>query len=86
MEGRTRLTPVGAVLLGLLALSIVAVIAGSRTLQAIGFVLIVLIVLLLIAEKLPRMRLFGKGPADTLPTPDSPRPSSRRRRRDTSDR
>lgn len=84
VDRRARLTPVGAVLLGLLAASMVAVFVGSRTLQALGFVVIVVIVLILLADQLPRLRVFGKAPADTLPTPEtvSARRARAPRRRD----
>jgi len=59
MKGNVRLTPVGAVLLVVLAAAIVAVLVGSKGLQAAGFIIIVIIALVLVADRLPRMRVFG---------------------------
>ncbi len=56
-----RLTPVGGLLLGLLVLGLVALFVGSHTLQAIGFIVVVLVVLLLVAEHLPRMTVMNVG-------------------------
>ncbi len=62
MKGRTRLTPLGAILLILLALSIIAVFAGSHGLQAAGFIVGVLVLLVIIGDQLPRMRIMaGRG-------------------------
>jgi hypothetical protein len=59
MKAHAKLTPTGAVLLAILALSLVAVFVGSRTLQAIGFVVALIVILVLVADRLPRMRVGG---------------------------
>jgi hypothetical protein len=59
MKNQIRLTPIGAVLLAMLVLSLVAVFLGSSTLQAIGFVVALIVILILIADRLPRMRVGG---------------------------
>ncbi len=46
MKGNYRLTPLGAGLIVLLGAGIVAMVVGSRALQAVGFVLVVLIICL----------------------------------------
>ena len=51
-----RLTPAGGVILGLLAASVVALLVGSRTLQSLGAVAIVLILLFFVAAKRPGNR------------------------------
>lgn len=55
MQGRSRvrLTPLGAILLGLLALGLVAGFVGSHTVQVAGFIVVVLAVLLLLADRIP---------------------------------
>jgi hypothetical protein len=78
VDRRARLTPVGAVLLGLLVAAIVALFVGSKVLQTLGFIVIVLVVLVLVGDQLPRLRVFGKTPADTLPTPETDRRRARR--------
>jgi hypothetical protein len=60
MNAHVKLTPIGAVLLGLLVLALVALFVGSSTLQAIGFVVALIVILVLIGDRLPRMR-FGGG-------------------------
>jgi hypothetical protein len=67
MEPRTRLTPVGAALLALLIVCIVLVVLGSGTLQAIGFVLGVVVLLLIAGDALPRMRFGGGRPLGGMP-------------------
>ncbi len=60
---RVRLTPLGAAIIGLLAAGVVALIVGSRTLQAVGFVVALIVVLVLVADNLPRSaRPDGRGP------------------------
>jgi hypothetical protein len=59
MKAHAKLTPIGAVLLALLALSLVAVFIGSSTLQAVGFVVALIVILVLVADRLPRMRVGG---------------------------
>lgn len=60
---RVRLTPLGAAIIGLLAAAIVALIVGSHTLQAVGFVVALIVVLVLVADNLPRSaRPDGGGP------------------------
>jgi uncharacterized protein YacL len=49
-----RLTPVGAVLLGLLIAAIVAAIIGSRPVQAIGLIVAILVALVLVIDLAPR--------------------------------
>ncbi len=49
-----RLTPVGAALLGLLIAGIVAAVIGSRPVQAIGLIVVVLLVLVLVVDLAPR--------------------------------
>jgi hypothetical protein len=55
MNGRSRatLTPLGAILLGLLAAGLVAGFVGSHTVQTAGFVVVVIAVLLLLADRIP---------------------------------
>ena len=55
MKGRSRvtLTPLGAILLGLLAAGLVAGFVGSHTVQVAGFVVVVVAVLLLLADRIP---------------------------------
>lgn len=59
MRPHVRLTPVGAVLLVLLLASLIALFVGSSTLQAIGFVVALIVILVMIADRLPRMRVGG---------------------------
>ncbi|HUO73286.1 MAG TPA: hypothetical protein VMU39_21125 [Solirubrobacteraceae bacterium] len=54
MKRRVRLTPIGAILIGLLVAGIVGLLVGSHTLQAVGFVVVLIVLLLLVAENLPR--------------------------------
>ncbi len=61
MDQRARLTPLGAVLLGLAAAGIVAVIVGSTAVQAIGLLVVVLVVLFVAADQLP-LRTARGGP------------------------
>jgi hypothetical protein len=70
VQRRTRLTPLGGVLLVLLALAIAAVLFGSRVLQTVGFIVIVVAVLVILGDQLPRLRFFGRSPSDVLPTPE----------------
>lgn len=49
-----RLTPVGAVMLGLLIAGIVAAIIGSRPVQAIGLIVAILVALVLVIDLAPR--------------------------------
>jgi uncharacterized membrane protein (UPF0136 family) len=49
-----RLTPVGAVLLGLLVAGVVAAIIGSRAVQAIGLIVAILVALVLLVDLAPR--------------------------------
>ncbi len=51
---RARLTTFGAIVFGTLALAIVAIFVGSHTLQLIGFIVAVLMVLLLVADRIPQ--------------------------------
>ena len=55
MKGRSRvtLTPLGAILLGLLAAGLVAGFVGSHTVQVAGFVVVLIAVLLLLADRIP---------------------------------
>ncbi len=73
MEGRTRITPVGIVLLALLAAGVVAAILGSKTLQTIGFVVIVVVLLALVGDQLPRMRIGGGHALGGMPRARPPR-------------
>jgi hypothetical protein len=59
MKAHAKLTPLGGVLLSLLTLAVVAVAVGSSTLQAIGFVVALILVIVLVADRLPRMRVGG---------------------------
>jgi hypothetical protein len=59
MEPRTRVTGFGKALIGVLIAGLLALFLGSRTLQAVGFTVVAVDVLLLIGGGLPRMRLFG---------------------------
>jgi hypothetical protein len=59
MDQRTRLTPLGAVLILLLLASIAALFLGSKGLQAAGFVVALIVIIVLIADRLPRMRVGG---------------------------
>ncbi len=52
-RSRVRLTPLGAILLGLLAAGLVAVFLGSHTVQVAGFVVVVIAALLLLADRIP---------------------------------
>lgn len=52
-RSRARLTPLGAILLGLLAVGLVAGFAGSHTVQVAGFIVVVIAVLLLLADRIP---------------------------------
>jgi hypothetical protein len=61
MDQRARLTPLGAVLLGLGVVAIVAVIVGSTAVQAIGLLFVVLVVLFVAADQLP-LRTARGGP------------------------
>jgi hypothetical protein len=70
VERRTRLTPLGGVILVLLALAIAAVLFGSRALQTVGFIVIVVAVIVIVGDQLPRLRFFGRSPSDVLPTPE----------------
>jgi uncharacterized protein YacL len=54
MNHTGRLTPVGAVLLGLLIAGIVAAIIGSRPVQAIGLIVVILVALVLVIDLAPR--------------------------------
>jgi membrane protein implicated in regulation of membrane protease activity len=73
VDRRARLTPLGGVLLVLLLLAIVAVVFGSRALQTLGFIVLVVALLVLVADRLPRLRFFGRSPSDVLPTPEQDR-------------
>ena len=55
MKGRSRvtLTPLGAILLGLLAAGLVAGFVGSHTVQVVGFAVVLIAVLLLLADRIP---------------------------------
>jgi hypothetical protein len=59
MNGQVRLTRIGAVLMVVLVLALVALFVGSSTLQAIGFVVALIVILVLVADRLPRMRVGG---------------------------
>ena len=43
----------------ILALSVVAIFVGSSTIQAVGFVVALILIIVLIADRLPRMRVGG---------------------------
>lgn len=62
MDEHARITRLGIALIGLLVAGVASLFFGSRALQAIGFVVVVLVILLLIGGSLPRMRVFGGGP------------------------
>ena len=63
MNSRARLTPFGAFLVVLLVAGLVALFfAGSHTVQAVGFIVVLIIALILIAENAPRMRIFSRSP------------------------
>jgi hypothetical protein len=80
MEGRTRITPVGIVLFVLLAAGALAAIVGSKTLQTIGFVAVVIVLLALVGDQLPRMRIGGGHALGGMPRARPPRrPGSARR-------
>ena len=49
-----RLTPVGAVLLGALVAGIVAAAMGSRAVQAVGLIVVILVALVLVVDFAPR--------------------------------
>ena len=49
-----RLTPVGAVLLGVLVAGIVAAAIGSRAVQAVGLIVVILVALVLVVDFAPR--------------------------------
>jgi hypothetical protein len=77
MNERVRVTRLGIVLLAILVVSLLAVFFGSKTLQGIGFVLALLVVLILVGGALPRMRVFGRSPytpGTVIPPDDSPTP------------
>jgi membrane protein implicated in regulation of membrane protease activity len=59
MNGQVKLTTIGVLLLAILVLSLIAVFLGSSTLQAIGFVVALIVIIVLIADRLPRMRVGG---------------------------
>lgn len=83
MDGRTRITPLGAALLGLLAVCVLLAVIGSSTLQAIGFVLGLILLLIIAGDALPRMRFGGGKPLGGMPRlrpPAPPRDPARRRR------
>ena len=62
-RSRARLTPLGAILLGLLAVGLVAGFAGSHTVQVAGFIVVVIAVLLLLADRIPaRMKWWLTPP------------------------
>jgi hypothetical protein len=64
MDRRVRLTPLGAVLLVVLVASLLALFLGPRGVQAVGFTVATIVVLILIGEELPRrMRLWWVGQA-----------------------
>ena len=86
MNGNVRLTRVGAALLLVLAAAIVAVIVGPQGVQAVAFIVIVIVALVLIADRLPRMRMFGghdlglqprRSDRDRQAGPNDPGPGSR---------
>lgn len=72
-------------LLALLLLAIVAIAFGSRALQTLGFIVLIVALLVLVADQLPRLRFFGRSPSDVLPTPEQDQRAreraARRRRR-----
>jgi hypothetical protein len=62
-RSRATLTPLGAILLGLLAAGLVAGFVGSHTVQVAGFVVVVTAVLLLLADRIPaRMKWWLTPP------------------------
>jgi hypothetical protein len=71
MDSRHRLTPLGAVLLALIAGGIIAVIVGSRPVQAVGLLVLVLVVVFIAADQLAvrsgRADMMSQVRADTLP-------------------
>jgi hypothetical protein len=52
-RSRPRLTPFGAIVLGALVLGLVALFAASHVVQTIGFVVVVVMVLILLADRIP---------------------------------
>ncbi len=54
MKRLGRLTPIGAVVLGLLLAGIVAVLVGSKPVQAIGLIVVILVLLVLVVDLAPR--------------------------------
>lgn len=79
MNSRARLTAVGAVLTALLVLALLALFLGSGGLQGAGFVVALIVVIVLIGDRLPRMRVGGGHDLGM----DSP--TMRRRRRGPDD-
>ena len=71
MGGDVRLTPVGAVLFALMAAGLIALFFGSRTLQGIGFV-VVLIGLLFLAGSLLSWRQGRQAGGDPRGPDDGP--------------
>ena len=59
MKAQVKLTPLGAVLIALLVIALVALFVGSSTLQGAGFVVALIVIIVMIADKLPRMRVGG---------------------------
>ena len=49
-----HLTPIGAVLLALLVAGVVAVVVGSRPVQAVGLLVVIFVLLVLIVDLAPR--------------------------------
>jgi MFS family permease len=62
MDRRVRLTPLGVALLIVLVAALVALFFGSRGLQAVGFTVATVVLLLLIGDQFPRrLRLWWVG-------------------------
>jgi hypothetical protein len=59
MNGRVRLTPLGGTLLVLLGVALLALFVGSSAVQGVGFVIALIVVIVMIGDRLPRMRVGG---------------------------
>jgi hypothetical protein len=62
-RSRPRLTPFGAIVLGALVLGLVALFAASHVVQTIGFTVVVVMILILLADRIPeRLKWFLTPP------------------------
>jgi hypothetical protein len=81
-RSRIKLTPLGAILLGLLAAGLAAGFVGSHAVQLAGFIVVVISVLLVLADRIPDRLKWWLTPPTLRKASGLAKPQPRMSRRD----